>query len=263
MNPIKTKIVRLASICLAALVLSISCAMQTKSVQSLPAVMGRDEAIVHTRSLILRAMKKDAIPGLSIVVSDANGILFTEGFGKADKDGKAFTADTLSAIGSVSKLFTATAIMNLAQEGKLDLDAPVSHYLPDFKPRTWGPSPDGITVRNLLCHESGLQSDVLEDWNPGGLFRDQADRPYADNAKIASNTTICYEPYTINSYSNFGYSILGLIVESASGMSFNDYVVKEVLTPIGMDSSSFTFRKDLTERYAQGLNKRLSARISG
>lgn len=216
-------------------------------------VAGRASAIAASRALVFREMKRAKIAGLSIVVADATGTLWAEGFGKADGRGRAFTASTLSNAGSVSKLFTATAVMRLVERGKIDLDAPVSRYLPGFKPRSWGPDPDKVTVRSLLCHESGLQSDVLAGWSPGTDFASQKDpRPYAGNAALASATTLCWDPYTVFAYSNLGYSLLGLVVESASGMAFPEFVEREILKPAGMDSSSFAYRPELADRYAKG-----------
>jgi CubicO group peptidase (beta-lactamase class C family) len=237
-------------LCIASAAL-ISCASQ--STKPVAPVTDRATAIATSKALIESEMKRSKISGLSIVVADAKGTLWAQGFGKADNAGRPFASSTVSNAGSVSKLFTSTAIMRLVEQGKVDLDAPVSRYLPDFKPRSWGPDPDKVTVRSLLCHESGLQSDVLSGWSAAGDFASQKDpRPYAGNVALASATTLCWDPYTVFSYSNLGYSLLGLVVESASGMTFPEFVEKEILKPAGMDSSSFAYRPDLADRYAKG-----------
>ena len=109
-------------------------------------------------------MKLKKMTGLSIAVADSEGILWSEGFGFSDKKaGKSFNDDTISNVGSVSKLITAAAVLKLAETGKIDLDAPVSDYLEDFAPR--GGLPDNpVTVRMLLNHQSGLESDAFQDF---------------------------------------------------------------------------------------------------
>ena len=95
--------------------------------------------IAKLSSSITEKMRRLGIRGLSIAVADDTGTLWSSGFGWADGSGKrAFTSTTISNIGSTSKLFTSAAIMRLVQEGKIDLDAPISRYLPEFQPRNGG-----------------------------------------------------------------------------------------------------------------------------
>lgn len=231
-----------------------ACASQKPSIRTLPAKLTRDEAIGRSRTAIIESMKEFKIPGISVVVADAAGIVMVDAFGESDK-GKAFTVDTISNIGSVSKLFTGFAIMRLAETGRLDLDAPLSRYLPDFKPYTWGPNPDGISIRSVMAHLSGIQSDLLgSDRMLAAAFKDAPARPYADNARLVSQTTLCYEPYTIGSYSNLAVSLLALVVEKASGASFNDYVYEQVFKPTGMRVSSFVYKSELANLYARGMS---------
>lgn len=242
-----------AAMVAAAALLTAGCATAPETGGPLPPELSREAAVAGTEEFLTGLMDAHDIPGLSIVVASADEVLYIDSFGQAG-EGEPFREDTLSNIGSVSKLFTGTAIMRLVEEGKVDLDAPLSEYVPDFEPRTWGPDPDGITIRAILAHQSGLQSDVLTSIAAG-------DRPYSevprdvndDLAETASNTTITYEPYTVHSYSNLGVDLLDLVVESASGMGFNEYVREEVLEPIGMEDSSFFHRQELAERYARGL----------
>lgn len=229
-----------------------SCASVAKAPPGLPSSPDTADAQAQLRGYISAEMKRLAIPGLSIAVVDASGSLWTEGFGRADRDGRPFTAATVSNIGSVSKLFTAIAIMRLAEQGRLELDAPVSRYLPDFQPASFGPDPAGVTIRGLLTHESGLQSDYLDGFMPDSSIKEQGLRPYAEVARLASRTTLVHEANTVFAYSNLGYSLLGLVVEAVSGQNFNDFVRAEVTLPLGMADASFEYRAEAAERYARG-----------
>lgn len=245
--------IRRLALAAAAVFLAAGCASTPEFGTSLAEELNREQAAAETEKFLLDLIDTHNIPGLSIVVASADEIIYIDSFGEADA-GTPFRANTLSNIGSVAKLFTGTAIMRLVEEGRVDLDAPVSAYVPEFQPRTWGPDPDRITIRSILAHQSGLPNDVL-------AMLAEGDRPYSEVpldvnaglAEVASNTTIAYEPYTVHSYSNFGINLLTLVVESAGGMSFNEYVRERVLAPVGMEDSSFFYRSELDERYARGI----------
>ena len=203
--------------------------------------------------LIRQEMRRLGIRGLSIAVADGTGTLWSSGFGWADGSGKrAFTSTTISNIGSTSKLFTSTAIMRLVQEGKIDLDVPIARYLPEFKPRNGGYDLSAATVRRLMTHHSGLQSDVWMGFMSGAHIPAGYPRPYMNNAILASETCLCAEPGTVFSYSNLGFSLLGLIVEKVSGKDFPSYVHDTIVAPLGMDSSSFLIEERFRDRYALG-----------
>ena len=210
-------------------------------------------AIGRLDSLIPKKMKAHAIRGLSVAVADENGPLWTAGYGYADGSGKrTFDPTTISSVGSVSKLITATAVMRLVQERRVDLDAPISRYLPDFHPGDGGHDVAAATVRLLLSHHSGLQSDDFNAWSNGTELPPGYPRPYANNVSLASKTTLCAAPGSVMAYSNLGYSLLGLIVEKASGKEFATYVRGAILDPLGMESSSFVIDERLSSRYARG-----------
>ena len=212
-----------------------------------------DSAIARLSAYIPKEMKARGIRGLSIAVADASGTIWTSGFGWADGSGKRpFASTTISNIGSTSKLFTATAIMRLVREGQVDLDSPVYKYLPDFKPHDGGYDVSAVTVRLLLTHHSGLQSDNWMGFISGVKPPTGYPRPYMHNALLASETRLCAAPGTVFSYSNLGFSLLGLIVEQVSGKDFSSYVAETILAPLGMDSSSFLIEERFRGRYARG-----------
>ena len=211
------------------------------------------EAIAHLEKLIPSEMKRLGICGLGIVVANQDGALWSSGFGMADKAiRRPFDSGTISNLASVSKLFTATAIMQLIQEGKLGLDDPVSRYLPTFAPKGDGLDPAKVTIRGLLTHHSGLQSDFAQGFSSGSTRPKDYPRPYARDAELASETTLCAAPGEVMSYSNLGYALLGLVIETVSGEDFPSYVRDHILAPLCMNSSSFLIEARFNGRYACG-----------
>lgn len=135
------------------------------------------------------------------------------------------TAHTPMSIGSVSKSFTAFAVLQLVDRRDVDLDAPITDYLPDFSIR--GADPSSITVRMLLSHTSGLPNPVITE--PTGSLR-------ADVADIA-DLDVSAKPGTIYGYSNLNYRTLARLVEVESGQGFDTYLHDEVFAPLGMDDT--------------------------
>lgn len=211
----------------------------------------KEEGIEWVREYVKAEMATRKIPGLAISVADSSGVLWSEGFGIADKGkGKAFTGETVSNPGSVSKTFTATAILRLVEMGKMGLDAPISRYLPEFSPRNGGG--EGVTVRRIMSHHSGLQGDAQFGFWYGTEKPDDYPNHLAGEIPLANSMDMAHKPDEIFVYSNIGYSLLGLAIERVSGMSFNDFMTKEVFGKLGMKDSSFLLRDDLAGRYAMG-----------
>ena len=178
-------------------------------------------------------IESGGIPGAVVVVVKDGKVLTQRGFGKADvKTGKPVDpAGTLFRPGSVSKLFTWTAVMQQVQAGKLDLDKDVNTYL-DFKiPPAFGKP---ITLRNLMTHTSGFEETAkfLITTDP------KAVKPLGDVLKRWVPHRI-YAPGSTASYSNYGASLAGYLVERVSGEKFDDYVQRHILVPLGMRHSSF------------------------
>lgn len=119
----------------------------------------------YATELIERAIAKEQVPGISIALVDDQRVVWSQGFGYADVQAKQpATADTLYRVGSISKLFTDTAALQLAESGKLNLDEPVQRLLTGFAPRSWDGSSADITPRMLMTHHSGLQRDVAKSF---------------------------------------------------------------------------------------------------
>ncbi|MBL8966109.1 MAG: beta-lactamase family protein, partial [Spirochaetaceae bacterium] len=209
---------------------------------SVPSGALRAEAVARSLRAAERLRKSCKVEGLSLAVVDSTGPVWTAGAGSAEP-GKAFGPGTLSFPGSVSKLFTASAVMLLVERGLVDLDAPLSRYLPEFTVRAEGWSPESITVRSLLTHSSGLPSDLfrgmVKEESPSGAYPPAPTA--AELPALLAEEYAARPPFTAFAYSNLGYSLLGTLVERVSGASLRDFMESEIFGPLGMASSVFDF----------------------
>ena len=224
----------------AAILLCSGCAV-TQPRPSDIAAGGRATAITKVAEAAKGFMRSHRVQGLSVAVADSEGLIWAGGFGTADRrNGRAFTEDTRSLPGSVSKLFTTTAVMILADRGQVDLDAPLVRYLPDLAVRTDGWPVGTITVRSLLTHHSGLPSDRFK-----GMVSDLPPTPGAETPDevpaLLRDDFAPRPPDTAFAYSNLGFSLLGALVERVSKEPFDRFVREEVFQPLGMTSSAFAF----------------------
>ena len=175
------------------------------------------------------------VPGLVYGIVADGKLVHVEGLGVRDiATRKAVTADSLFRIASMSKAFTALAILKLRDEGKIVLDSPAETYVPEL--RNWVyPTSDSprITVRNLLTHSAGFVED-----NPWG-DRQQV-LPEADfTTMLKAGVPFARAPGLAMEYSNFGYATLGRIISNVSGMRYQDYIRRELMVPLGMASTGY------------------------
>jgi CubicO group peptidase (beta-lactamase class C family) len=184
--------------------------------------------------LIEHGMAQSKVTGLSIALVDDQRVVWSQGFGYADLARKTpATATTLYRVGSISKLFTDTAAMQLAERGLLDIDQPVQKVLPNFAPLTLQPQ-SAITPRQLMSHHSGLPRDKSQG------FQASEPAPLSELVSYLNQTPVAYPSGLSFSYSNVGVSLLGLTVQSASGTEFTQHMRQALLTPLGMSDSSFS-----------------------
>jgi len=197
-------------------------------------VMGDyDYSIRYMDWYIQKLIKQQEIAGLSIAIIDDQKIIWQKGYGKAnEKPNAAATENTIYRAGSVSKLFTGLAIMQLVEREKLDLDKPIIDYLPEFNVQSHE-SVRPITVRDLLTHHSGLLSDLHK-----GMW--SANSSLDDLIPLLNTTYLTNKPGEINSYSNAGYALLGVLIERISQTPFNLYMQKNILSPLAMNDSQFS-----------------------
>ena len=192
------------------------------------------------------ALQRGDVAGAVVVVVKDGEVLLQKGYGYSDveKRTRVDAGRTLFRPGSVSKLFTWTAVMQLVEQGKLDLDRDVNAYL-DFRivPRGEGP----ITLRNLLTHTPGL-----EEFGKG-LFSSDPPAESLGTALKRWTPERIFPPGGTPAYSNYGNALAGHIVERASGKSFDDYIEQHILWPLGMRHS--TFRQPLPKHLEADMSK--------
>ncbi len=173
------------------------------------------------------------LPGIAVGVVHDQELVWAQGFGFADLDAKILvSASTKFRMASHSKLFTATAVMQLRDAGKLRLDDPVSKYLPWFQIKPAEADDPPITIEELLTHNAGLPREAGPHWSDHQF-------PNAEEVrKFVAGHVAPYPPEVRWKYSNLGFTIAGMIVEAVSGEKFADYVQAHIFTPLGMKDSS-------------------------
>ncbi len=190
------------------------------------------------RKAFRESLEKNRVAGAEYAVFTGDSLLFADHFGLADREQDIpSNRHTLYLTGSVTKVFTAVAIMQLAEQGRLDLDQALGRYLPGFSMQERFPGQPPITLRALLTHHAGIPSDLL-----AGKF---APRPmdYHEITAYLAQQYPTFPPNTIRAYSNLGYVLLGLVVEAASGENYEDYISKHIFEALGMARSGFYTRQ--------------------
>lgn len=173
------------------------------------------------------------LPGIAVGVVSDQELVWSKGFGFADVKAKLpMTAATKFRMASHSKLFTAIAIMQLREEGKLGLDDPVVKHLPWFKAKPAGDDDGPITVEQLLSHSSGMQREAGDHWTSYAFpTDDELRRLYVDRQAA-------FAPSVRWKYSNLAYSVAGMLIEQVSGERWADYVERNIFKPLSMNASS-------------------------
>jgi len=184
----------------------------------------------------LDAMFREAYPadepGAAVIVVREEEVILRQGYGMADLElGVAMRPDMVFRLGSITKQFTAVAVMMLVQEGQIALDAPITTYLPDYPMQG-----HIITVEHLLTHTSGIANyteipEVMED-----LAKDMA---IAEMIATFQDIELSFEPGTRFRYSNSGYFLLGAIIEEVTGQSYADYIDQRIFQPLAMKRSFY------------------------
>ena len=188
----------------------------------------------HMTSVIREGMKKDKVTGLSIALVDDQQVIWSQGFGWADADAHLPATDrTLYRTGSISKLFTSTAAVQLAQRGLLDLDAPIQQALPGFGIAAQA-TEQAITPRLLMTHHAGLTRDKGEGmWGSEvGHFQDMVHKLNAHDQD--------YPAGLLFSYSNVGMTVLGAAIERVARKPFEAHIQSTLLQPLGMETAFFS-----------------------
>jgi len=178
-------------------------------------------------------------PSLAVVAVRGGDSIVACGYGLSDLEkGTAASAETVYLYCSITKLFTATALMQLRERGLLDLDRPVRVYLPDFPLQH--PSGREITVRHLLSHSSGIANPIPISWVH------LAEEPAVDlddftKSLLAKHHRLTFEPGSRYAYSNLGYLVLGQLIERLSGQRYTDYIRQQILEVLDMHHTGFSY----------------------
>ena len=175
-------------------------------------------------------MAATSVPGISVAVVLDGELVWSEGFGLADLENYVpATPATLFRLGSISKPITATAILQLYERGKLDLDAEVQRYCPAFPKKEWP-----ITTRQLLGHLGGIRHYNSD--GKGDISEDSAKHfaSMQDSLQIFANDPLVAKPGTTFHYSTYGYTLLGCVLEGAASQKYVDFVKENVFAPAGM-----------------------------
>ncbi len=193
-------------------------------------------------------MQAVGIPGLALAIVHGDEIVYQKGFGVADPTGRPVTPQTPFNIGSVSKAFTALTVMQLAEAGKLELDAPVQRYLPWFRVVDAEAS-TRITILDLLNHTSGIPTSAGNDYADKDDISDQA----LEHRVRAMNNVELDRPVSSSfEYSNANYDILGLIVQVVSGQPYEQVVRQNIFIPLDMKNSFSSHQEAIQHSAAIG-----------
>lgn len=190
-------------------------------------------------------------PGLAVAIVHGEDTTWSRGFGYADLERRApATANTVFAVGSITKLFTATMLMQLRDAGKLRLDDPVQAYVPEIQVPRRHPGAPPITFRHLVTHTAGLPKDApLDYW----LSREFP--PAAEVIATLAETDQPYPPGTCWKYSNYGFALLGYTLARIAGQPWEDYLQTHILAPIGMTNSAARLTSTLLPLAATGYHR--------
>ena len=218
-----------------------------------PAALPADKT-AKIEAAIMALMSSKHIPGLSIAIVSDNQFRWQSGYGMADLENSVpAKAATVYRIASVAKPLTAVAAMQLVEKGNLDLDAPIQKYVPTFPTKPWP-----ITTRQLLGHLSGIRN---YRGNEAGstLFYSSL----TEALSIFKDDPLDFEPGTKYSYTTYGYTLLGTVIEGASGMSYVDYMRENVFKPAKMSHTQADNVFDIIPNRARGYHPKVYGKFDG
>src|SRR5918995_3122002 len=186
-------------------------------------------------------LARQRIPGMSVAVLRGQSIILARGYGLANVERRVPATDsTVYPVGSLSKQFTAAAIVLLSQQGRLRVDDPITLYLPEGA-AVW----QKVTIRHLLTHTSGIPQDTTLD--PRGS--------YSESELVRSAAQpLLFEPGELESYSSTGYALLGVIISRVTGAFWGDFVRDRIFRPLGMRTARVNSDTDIVPNRTGGYN---------
>ncbi len=191
-------------------------------------------AIAFLNNTVKTAIDKYKLDGLAVSVVDEGDIIFNKCYGYSDRKFKSFvTVNTFFRIGAVSETLTALAVVKLVRAGKIDINAPVSKYIPEFTIKSRFLTTKSITVLDLLCHHSGITANYWPGWMSDKVQKNQ------EILSILANEYLNFQPGSASQYTSLDYTLLGIIIERITKKNFNVYMQEEILKPLNLLNSSF------------------------
>lgn len=208
-------------------------------------------------------MEQRGWPSLSVAIVHDQDIIYKEAFGYADiENNKRATTETIYRSGSITKVFVGTMLMQLVERGKVGLEDRLDEYLPEYKPKSAFQGIRPTTLRQLATHTSGLPEDAaINFWHYYSVFlwiilKGNIDLtwyvPKDELLATVPSVEIAHVPQKYSNYSNFGYQLLGIALERAAGMPFEEYIASNILIPLDMARSGFELTNEQRSRFAVG-----------
>ena len=205
-----------ASACVPVVVLLLACACLCQQPK---------DALARVDALVQEFIHEEPVPALTVAIAVDGRIVYSKGFGQADIENEVkATPETLIRTASIAKPISAVAAMTLVEGGKLNLDTPVQKYCPAFPQKQWT-----VTTRQVLGHIAGIRH-----YREGEMDSIRHYDSMSEAVAIFGNDPLQFEPGTKYQYSTYGYTIIGCVIEGASGEEFVEYLTRHVLQPAGM-----------------------------
>ena len=213
-----------------------------------PAAAGADDRgtlLERIDTLVSESMEATQTPGISVAVQHRGELILARGYGLADVENRVpATEHTVYRIGSVTKQFTAAAVMKLVEQGKVALDDPMTKYFPDYPVGEFH-----VTVGQLLDHTTGIKgyTEMPAFWEQGRL-----DLSHEQMIELFSSEPYEFEPGDRYQYNNSGYYLAGLLIEKASGKGYAEYLEETFFQPLGMRESHYLYNDPIVANRAEG-----------
>ncbi len=225
-------------------VLTLMAWVAAASAQNIAPAPTYSELVKILSERVEQEMRDKQLPALSIALVDDQKIVWAQGFGYQDAEKTMpATAHTVYRVGSISKLFTDIAVMQMVERDKLELDAPITRYLPEFAPHN--PFGGDITLRELMSHRAGLVREP-----PVGNYFDASSPSLQATIDSLNQTSLVLPPGAETKYSNAGVATVGYVLQRTVNQPYVDYMKAAVLEPLGMTESAFTPEPELAKHLA-------------
>ena len=219
-----------------------------------PKPSGEPNNVSELEDYLEQVVAAERPPGLSVAVVKDGQLVYAKGFGLADGPRNVKTTkDTVYHWWSMTKIPTAVAVLQLYERGSLDIDDPIGDYLPFFKVTYKGAEQADVTIRQVLNHTAGLSNATPEIFTWLHLEGDPAvNQTDLVVEKFSDYDELRFLPGEKAGYSNFGYMVLGALIEAVSGQTYEEYVVDNILLPLDMQNTNFIYTESMAQNEATG-----------